>query len=49
MVLFYCLLWWVRDYFCGWIYSTVWCAVAVWLINKFLKDRRIARVTLGSK
>lgn len=49
MVLFYSLLWWVRDYFSGWIFRTVWCAIAVWLINKFLKNRRITRVTLGRR
>lgn len=49
MVLFYSLLWWVRDYFSGWIFRTVWCAVAVWLINKFLKNRKITKISLGRK
>ena len=47
MVLFYSLLWWVRDYFSGWIFKTVWCAVAVWLLNIFLKNRKITGVSVS--
>lgn len=49
MVLFYSLLWWVRDYFSGWIFRTVWCGVAVWFLNKLLKSKKITRISLSRK
>lgn len=49
MVLFYSLLWWVRDYFFGWIFRTFWCSVAVAAIYQLLKKKRIRRVSLREK